>query len=91
MGTGKVEYAPDYKSRVRQAVDEGRRIADSIIANNRLSAEHQRLQSAVVEAAKTWKQSNPNDDAQWNVNYPALCQSIDALIVFEAEYGIGEK
>lgn len=55
MDTGKAEYAPDYKSQFEMAIDEGRRIAESVIANNKTSAEYQRLQSAVISSARQWK------------------------------------
>lgn len=55
-------------------------------------AVHQRLQSAVVEAAKTWKgKRDDGDNEKWSVHYVAMCEAIDALIAFEAEHKIGES
>jgi uncharacterized protein (DUF362 family) len=100
--TGKVEYAPDYKSQVELAMDEGRRIAESVIANNKFNAEHQRLKDAVVEAVKEERRLERLADEGKNtiVRTDALInssratrvrrQAVDALIEFEAEHKIGE-
>lgn len=83
METGKVEYAPDYKSQVELAMDEGRRIAESIIANNKLSAEHARLKDAVLKACRA---EHLADAIFTSGRYRA----VKALIAFEAEHKIGE-
>ncbi len=51
MTTGKVEYAPDYKSQFEIAMDEGAKMAEGIIATLKESDERERLRDAVVEAA----------------------------------------
>jgi hypothetical protein len=48
-------------------------------------AEHQRLQSAVVEAAKVYLRNRGYGPAE-----RSLMASVDALIAFEAEHKIGE-
>jgi hypothetical protein len=73
MKTGKVEHVPD-------DLDDRLLFCDSSPTQERI-AEHQRLQSAVVEAAREW----------WNDgSIDALHDTMDALIAFEAEHKIGE-
>jgi len=80
------------KSPFEIAIDEGGRIAESIIANNKVSAEHQRLKDAVVAQAKVFT-SNEEARDNWDalVAYRELCRAVDALIAFEADNGIGDK
>lgn len=98
MTTGKVEYAPDYKSKKkgvmlsRQSggayVDANEVIEDELARIRKehvdysVTVEHQRLQSAVVEAVRVW----------WNNgSIDALHESMNNLIAFEAAHGIGER
>jgi len=71
------------------AMDQGRRIAESIIATKKLNVEHQHLRSVVVEKAKEFtsnEEARPNWDAL--VAYRELCGAIDALVAFERKHGI---
>jgi 23S rRNA A2030 N6-methylase RlmJ len=109
MKTGKVEYAPDYKSGRRTltiAADIPDDVDDRLLfcdSTQERIAEHQRLQSAVVEAAKRWNGARhllatPHKDAnEYHERYIALTNScvnlgedLDDLIAFEAEHKIGE-
>src|SRR5215217_5591886 len=96
METGKVEYAPDYKSKSRVkriAAQMGQPFKEFLAEQMRdpefaetyeavdIEVDHQRLQAVVVEAARVW----------WNDgSIDALHGSMSALIAFEAENGIGE-
>ena len=53
--------------------------------DNAIPKEHQRLQLAVVSAAKSWLKDAPF------MSDTALAEHIEALTAFEAEHGIGEK
>jgi len=113
METGKVEFAPDYKSSQSSAASHGdfvrtlRINSTALTAEARsypdmtskfkaieLRAELQRLQSAVVEAAKTWRAGAFTKDVtmasanQHYRDYQAMSAAADALIAFEAEHGI---
>lgn len=52
--------------------------------------EHQRLQSAVVEAAKRRAVTSYTAFEMWNAIDIAFDDAVDALIAFEAEHKIGE-
>lgn len=85
METGKVEYAPDYKSK-----SQVKRIAIQSGAQSSQQSEHQRLQSAVVEAAKRRAVTSYTAFEMWNAIDIAFDDAVDALIAFEAEHKIGE-
>lgn len=53
-------------------------------------AEHQRLQLAVVEAAKSFVSELERNNWDRLVSFRQLCGTVDALIAFEAEHKIGE-
>ena len=82
--TGKIEYAPDYKSGKHKP---GRDPESSRVFK---SIEHQRLRDAVVEAAKAWN-ALPTDYV--SVTYGndldaaavALGDAVDRLLQFEQE------
>lgn len=57
MTTGSIEYSPDYKSDYDSAMDEGRKIAETVVAANKLSTERARLESKIVEAARYWRRA----------------------------------
>jgi len=90
METRKVEYAPDYKSPLEAAIDEGRRIAESVVSN----AEYQRLQSAALQTLKKWRanfSARPEYSTRIrDIDLP-LARDVDALIAFEKQNGIGEE
>jgi len=88
METGKVQYAPDYKSKSqvkRIAAQTGKKYPDMTdkFKAMELRSEHARLQAAIVEEVR-------KEDRKG-----MLTQSIqaarDALIAFEVEYKIGER
>lgn len=81
------------KSEFELAMDEGRRIAESIIDNNKASAEHQRLQSAVVKIALSCRASVKAHIAPCSRVYSEndLWRAVDALIAYEKQIGIGDK
>jgi len=89
METGKVEYAPDYKSTNYKSTAKIKRaypdMTDKFKAME-LRAEHQRLQSAVVEAAK---EEVAMALIQLQRAMKTKKSAVDALIAFEAEHGIG--
>lgn len=92
MNTGKVEYAPDYKSKTqvrRVAAQTGKKYPDMTdkFKAMEVRAQHQRLQSAVVEAVKEWATDVSADSR----GAASLRSAIYALIEFEAQHGIGEK
>lgn len=98
MKAGKVEYAPDYKSQVQLAMDEGRRIAESVIVTNKFNSEHARLKDAVVEAVKAWRverlrietTASPFERLDLSIDANIeLFKPVDALLAFEAEHKIG--
>lgn len=96
MNTGKVEFAPDYKSKSqvrRIAAQKGEDSnAEDLAAFERMKqneardAEHARLQLAVVEAAKVYCRNRGYGPAE-----RSLMASVDALIAFEAEHKIGDR
>lgn len=77
MSTGKIEYAPDYKSRpdFTRIVDLDHRI--------QLEDEYVQLRDAVVEAAKTFRRK----DGRWSAesDWTLLARALDALIEFEEQ------
>lgn len=95
MDTGKVEYAPDYKSKSRPSLyakfEKQQRDAA-------ITVEHQRLRSAVVEAAKGWRKRRSSIEAKVEFPFDKLdlavaanedfYKTIDALMVFEVEHNI---
>lgn len=121
MKTGKVEYSPDYASHANETAERYRGFYEATkmhvsdwdpVAEKakrdeqaRIAAEYQRLQSAVVEKARTfgitWRaytQDRISSRApSGQLNHVAteariqLCDAVNALIAFEAEHKIGEK
>lgn len=96
METGKVEYAPDYRSKSqvkRIAVQKGLppdssaddiAMLDRLNANEAAAAERSRLERDVIEAAKDWSTKR----LQWKAGVEAesrLCKTISALIDFESQ------
>ena len=72
------------KSLVRAALDEGRRIAESVSAANKHNAERSRLEREVVTRAKAFTDDKePRDNWDALVAYRELCRAVDALNKFE--------
>jgi hypothetical protein len=99
MKTGKVEYAPDYKSERRTLtiadipddLDDRLLFCDSSPTQERI-ADLQRLQAAVVEAVRVWaKLRDDRNTAQVHESATLLLRTHNALIAFEAEHKIGER
>lgn len=92
VNTGKVEYAPDYKSDIEREIAEIFK-ADMITARQRVATEneHARLQSVVVETARMWRKEFGGNMHLETLATTALAQDVDALIAFEAENNIGES
>jgi hypothetical protein len=103
METGKVEFAPDYKSKsqVKRLAAQGATpitpdlVGKGTFAEMKRDAEHARLKDAVVEAAKAEcaAYSAPGSFG-WTANHKQsqikLRTATRALISFEAEHKIGE-
>ena len=53
--------------------------------------EHQRLQSAVVEAVTKWRKEGVAAQEEYCYKILPMLDAVDALIAFEAEHGIGSK
>ena len=94
METGKVEFAPDYKSQTRPALNA---IFEQGMRRQRLKTEHARLKDAVVEASKRRRKAKtaaPADAGDYirelHASMVAEHSAVDALIAFEAEHKIGE-
>lgn len=86
MTTGKVEYAPDYKSeQLKAAMEEGRKIADSVIAANKLFAERARLERLVIEAAKKWYAQAVEHDFDLYPEEQGMADVVKILIDFESQ------
>jgi hypothetical protein len=86
MESGKIEFAPDYKS--KSGIDKhGFGSIESHLeyhAHKAIMDERERLRDAVVEAAKgVVSQDTPNWDKL--VSYRHLCAAVDALLEFEAK------
>ena len=96
MKTGKVEYAPDYKSKRRTltiAADIPDDVDDRLLfcdSTQERIADLQRLRSAVVEAAKEATLDAKHPSVEIPVLPNGLQDAVDALIAFEAEHKIGE-
>jgi|ERR1051325_1499688 uncharacterized protein YfeS len=105
METGKVEYAPDYKSKrgMGQPFSEflAEQMRDPEFAEaykaTDVKVEHQRLQLAVVEAAKAVRCADrlfysapiAENSAAGSLAHHTFDAAVDALIAFEAEHKIG--
>jgi len=96
METGKVEYAPDYKSKAaRLAIEVDRKLRPSLYVNFEkqqqdaaINTEHQRLRSAVVSAAQVVTETYKEKSTYNIVALERLLTTTDALIAFEAEHDI---
>ena len=98
MNTGKVEYAPDYKSKSRQSLSGVEQFftrgtsTDGI--DTKVLSEHQRLRLAVVEKSKAAQQSLASLTFL-NIDVGTLIRELiaanKALIEFEARHEIREK
>ena len=106
METGKVEYSPDYKSRqprVKISSTGARSIEPFDIVRSEAGraeieaqqsrswkADHQRLQSAIVEKARIMLEIN---EAVGHVclDVEDTLEATRHLVQFESEHGIGEK
>ncbi|HEX2879876.1 MAG TPA: hypothetical protein VHO25_10130 [Polyangiaceae bacterium] len=111
METGNVQIAPDYKSDrkverrmgqpFKEFLAEQMRDPEFAAAYNAadIEVEHQRLQSAVVEAAKAERNAAIAYDKRmilenWKRQVDtraARVAAVDALIAFESEHKIGES
>lgn len=110
MATGKIEYAPDYKSKhpklpknfgIIEAIcaDGGHRFLPDApkcgcAAKINPTVEHERLRSAVVEAAKAWRSEEnafPYSIREANADYVVFLKAVDALNAFEASHAVGQK
>jgi hypothetical protein len=102
METGKVEYAPDYKSKRRMGQPFKEFLAEQMrdpefakaFKAADVEVEHARLKDAVVEAAKADRVAesagnggNPDIDALIT-SRARFRLAVDALIAFEAENGL---
>lgn len=93
MTTGSINYSPDHKSDFESAMDEGRKIADAVIAANKLSAELARLEREVIEAAKAERAAQTvylsnitfQNVAAYHHAERRRRRAVDALIEFEAQ------
>ena len=103
---GKVEYAPDYKSRIEAARSPS---GATSYEEGRMRAEHERLRSAVVEASKILIAASEDLDRGWEEftggnmevvdkplethteKYEVLRSAVDALNKFEASHAVGQK
>lgn len=101
METGKVEYAPDYRSDKKQlptiaemsgSINLGGRVIFEgdeqivISVEEAKTRDHQKLKDAVVEAAKAYHSKRGYGSPE-----RALKMAVAALLAFEAEHGIGES
>lgn len=84
MTTGKVEYAPDYKSNFKPVMDAGESITESVIAANRAAAERERLEREVIEKAKEWRELRLTH-AETRHAVAALMDALDDLAYFESK------
>jgi hypothetical protein len=92
MDTGKVEYAPDYKSKSqvrRIAAQTGKKYPDMTdkFKAMELRSEHQRLQSAVVEKARAMLARNESMGHECS-DVEGTLKATRALVAFESERGI---
>ena len=85
METGKVEYSPDYESKVDMSARAVVARTDKIIAADlKRQAEHQRLKDAVVEAARGWRFAIAQDVEALISEENQLRTVVNALIEFES-------
>ena len=67
---------------------------DATVANNKASAEHQRLKDTALKAVKKWR-ANFSARPEYstgirNIDLP-LARAVDDLIAYEEQNGIGDK
>lgn len=90
MTTGKIEYAPDYKSKDMSARSVAARIDKIINTDLDRQREYARLRDAVVEAAKRWSSMScstaPDEIKADSRSY--LHNAVDALNAFESQHGL---
>lgn len=89
--TGKIEFAPDYKS------DEHRGFTEAewreMVVKNELSVKHARLRDAVVEAAKADLMSEVRKEGDNGIDRMIAARrayraAVNALLAFESQHGL---
>lgn len=92
MKIGKVEFAPDYKSKLDAAMHEGAKMAEGILDTLKQSDERERLRDEVIEAALLWSPKRSVHETHHTARMCPTCaaertfhSAVKALESFEAE------